>query len=136
MKIISLNTRNRREMVEITSQVNKLIEDEKIRTGFCLVFVPHTTCGVTINENADPSVRADILAILARLAPEKGNYQHGEGNSDAHAASSLVGHSILAPVINGRLALGTWQGIFLCEFDGPRSRQVWVKIIAETGDVS
>lgn len=95
-----------------------------------MVFVPHTTAGITINENADPSVVDDLLDSLGRLIPEKGNYRHSEGNSDAHCKASLMGSSVLVPVKNGELLLGRWQGIYFCEFDGPRSRQFQVTVLA------
>jgi len=130
MEKFTVKTTRRREMVDITSLIEKSIENSGFKDGCCLVFVPHTTCGLTINENADPSVSADILTALGKLAPENARYSHSEGNSDAHIASTLVGHSVLVPVAGGNLALGSWQGIFLCEFDGPRVRQVWVKFLA------
>ncbi len=130
MEKFTVITTRRREMVDITPLIGKSIENSGFKDGCCLVFVPHTTCGLTINENADPSVSDDILTALGKLAPENARYSHSEGNSDAHIASSLVGHSVLVPVTGGNLTLGSWQGIFLCEFDGPRVRQVWVKFLA------
>jgi len=116
-------------MVDITSEVSQCVEETGIREGVCVVFVPHTTCGVTINENADPSVSADIISQTASLVPKQGPYRHTEGNSDAHIKASLFGSSVLVPISGGRLALGTWQGLFLCEFDGARTRRVFVQVI-------
>jgi secondary thiamine-phosphate synthase enzyme len=117
-------------MVEITAHVQQLITRCGIEQGLCTVFVPHTTAGVTINENADPTVRSDMLAILDRLVPWRGDYDHTEGNSAAHVKASLMGASCTVLVMGGRLRLGTWQGLYLAEFDGPRTRQVWVKVIS------
>jgi secondary thiamine-phosphate synthase enzyme len=125
----SIRTRGRTEFVDITAQVAKIVQESKASSGLAVVFVPHTTAAVTINENADPSVQNDILADLSRLIPFIGSYQHTEGNSAAHIKSSLVGPSETLLVENGRLALGTWQGVYFCEFDGPRTRKVRVKII-------
>jgi secondary thiamine-phosphate synthase enzyme len=109
--------------------VTKLVQQSKVRSGLLTLFVPHTTAAVTINENADPSVQTDILSELNRLIPFTGPYQHTEGNSAAHVKSTLVGPSQTLFIEEGRMALGTWQGLYFCEFDGPRSRKVWVKII-------
>ena len=125
----SVRTHNRTEFLDITAQVGKIIQESKVSSGLAVVFVPHTTAAVTINENADPSVQHDLLSDLNRLVPFTGPYQHTEGNSAAHIKSSLVGPSKTLLIENGRLALGTWQGIYFCEFDGPRTRKVWVKII-------
>lgn len=126
-----VRTRNRTEFLDITAHVGKIIQESKVQSGLAVVFVPHTTAAVTINENADPSVQHDILADLSRLIPFTGPYQHTEGNSAAHIKSSLVGPSETLLIENGRLALGTWQGVYFCEFDGPRTRKVWVKIISD-----
>ncbi len=125
----SVRTRSRAEFLDITAQVGKIVQESKIPSGLAVVFVPHTTAAVTINENADPSVQNDILADLNRLVPFAGPYQHTEGNSAAHIKSSLVGPSKILLIDKGRLALGTWQGVYFCEFDGPRTRKVWVKIL-------
>jgi len=125
----SVRTRSRTEFVDITGQVSKIVQESKVSSGLAIVFVPHTTAAVTVNENADPSVQHDILADLNRLIPFAGPYQHTEGNSAAHIKSSLVGPSETLIIEEGRLKLGTWQGIYFCEFDGPRTRKVWVKII-------
>jgi secondary thiamine-phosphate synthase enzyme len=114
-------------MVDITSQVEGELRRSGLEDGVCFIYVPHTTAGITINENADPSVIADIQATLNRLVPWEGPYSHLEGNSAAHIKSTLVGNSVMVLVESGRLKLGTWQGIFLCEFDGPRSRKVHIK---------
>jgi secondary thiamine-phosphate synthase enzyme len=129
MKEISLQTHSRVEMLDITAAVQKAAGEEKIEEGVCLVYTPHTTAAVTINENADPDVPVDILEALDRAVPVKGNYRHAEGNSAAHVKSSLVGASELIIIENGRLVLGTWQSIFFCEFDGPRTRKFIVKFI-------
>jgi secondary thiamine-phosphate synthase enzyme len=125
---LSLSTRQRSEMIEITAEVERLVAESGLDEGRVTVYCPHTTAGVTINEDADPTVRADILETLERLVPWRGGYRHTEGNAAAHIKASLVGHSVTVPIMGGRLALGTWQGIFFCEFDGPRSRRVLVHI--------
>jgi secondary thiamine-phosphate synthase enzyme len=129
MKEISLQTNSRVEMIDVTLAVQKTVGEEKIETGFCLIYTPHTTAAVTINENADPDVPRDILEALERVVPLRANYRHTEGNSAAHIKSSLVGASEWVIIENGRLILGTWQSIFFCEFDGPRSRKVIIKFI-------
>ena len=130
MKEITVQTHSRFEMIDITASVQKAARDEKINSGIGLVYTPHTTAAVTINENADPDVPRDILAALDRVIPLSANYRHTEGNSAAHVKSSLVGASELVIIENSRLVLGTWQSIFFCEFDGPRMRKVVVKFIA------
>lgn len=128
MEKISVSTKKRNEFVELTSKIEEIVRKIDIENGVCFIYVPHTTCGLTINENADPSVKKDIMDKLEQLVPENDRYSHMEGNSDAHIKSSILGHSLTVFVENGSLQLGTWQGIFLCEFDGPRTRQVWLKI--------
>ena len=123
---ISLRTSNRSEMVDITGMVEEEGRKAGLREGMVVVYVPHTTAGVTINENADPSVCSDIQATLSRLIPYGAGYSHLEGNADSHIKASLMGSSITVIVEGGKLRLGTWQGIFFCEFDGPRSRRVWL----------
>lgn len=123
---IEVSTGSRNQLVDITGALAYAVGENGVRNGTCHAYVPHTTAGVTINENADPDVTRDILADLARLVPARGDYRHAEGNSDAHIKASLVGFSAMVPVIDGRLALGTWQGVYLCEFDGPRRRRVLV----------
>lgn len=129
MKTISVRTSSRTEFREITREVSSVVAESGVKEGACVVFVAHTTAGVTINENADPSVREDIMAMLDRLVPWTGSYKHIEGNSAAHIKASLVGSSVTVPVRGGRLVLGTWQGIYFCEFDGPRQRSVHVVVI-------
>ncbi|MEW6715391.1 MAG: secondary thiamine-phosphate synthase enzyme YjbQ [Nitrospirota bacterium] len=129
IKNISIKTASRTEFVNITSSVQKAVTESGIKSGICYVYVPHTTAGVTINEGADPSVVEDIITALNKLIPHKAGYRHMEGNSDAHIKTSLVGTSQSVIIENGKLLLGTWQAIFFCEFDGPRSREVSVKII-------
>lgn len=130
MKSFPVQTRSRAQMLDITSQVQQAVAESGVRDGACYVYVPHTTAGVTINENADPDVPRDILAHLDRLVPWDGPYHHTEGNAAAHIKSSIVGCAQTVLVRDGRLALGTWQAIFFCEFDGPRSRQVHVAVAA------
>ena len=130
MKSISLRTHKRCEFVDITRQVQQAFQESGLSDGAVTVFVPHTTAGITINENADTSVVTDLLGNLQRLIPKDGNYRHSEGNSDAHCKASLMGCSLSVPVRKGELVLGTWQGIYFCEFDGPRSRQFQVTALA------
>jgi secondary thiamine-phosphate synthase enzyme len=126
MVTIALRTGSRTEMVDITAKVQGAVASSSVADGVCLIFVPHTTAAVTINENTDPAVTRDILTQLNKVIPFGDGYGHAEGNSAAHIKSSVVGCSCMVPVEGGRLALGTWQGIYFCEFDGPRSRKVWV----------
>jgi len=126
---ISVNTRRRAEMLDITSEVVKAVRDSGVADGICVVFVPHTTAAVTINENADPDVRRDIEGHMARLIPEHADFRHSEGNSDGHIKTTLYGPSVTIPIDDGSLTLGTWQGIYFCEFDGPRNRSVLVKVV-------
>ncbi len=128
MHTFSVRTGSRTEFVDVTRQVASAVRDSAVADGLCCVFVPHTTAGVTINENADPSVRSDVLMELNKVVPFEDGYAHAEGNSAAHVKSSLMGQSVTIPVSAGRLALGTWQGIYFCEFDGPRSRRVHVSV--------
>ena len=129
MKTIAVKTHAQTEMIDITSEVQSALQAENFSDGICMLYVPHTTAAVTINESADPSVRRDILMVLNQMVPWKADYRHMEGNSAAHIKSSLVGASELIMIENGRLVLGTWQGIFFCEFDGPRTRKVQVKVM-------
>jgi secondary thiamine-phosphate synthase enzyme len=133
MHIFQLKTQKAQELLEITARVQQAIRTLGLVEGAALVYVPHTTAGLVVNENADPSVNEDILTHLERLAPVAGSYRHGEGNSAAHIKSALTGISLLVPVSKGELLLGTWQGIFFAEFDGPRSRQVWVQALRNGG---
>ena len=130
LKTISVSSRRRAEFVDITAEVSSAVREAGVKEGICCVYVPHTTAGVTINENADPSVRRDIIETLGRLVPAGAGYSHLEGNADAHIKASLVGSSIQVIVEGGELKLGTWQGIFFCEFDGPRRRKVYVKVVS------
>jgi secondary thiamine-phosphate synthase enzyme len=125
---ISVKTKSRTDLVDITATVGAVVKKAGIKSGMCHVYVPHTTAGVTINENADPSVRRDIETVLDRMVPWSAGYAHSEGNSAAHVKSSLVGCTASIPVERGAMLLGTWQGIYFCEFDGPRSRKVIVKV--------
>jgi len=125
----SVSTGNRMEFVDITSQVQKQVAQAGIRDGICYVFNPHTTAGLTINEGADPAVQDDIVAVLKKVIPFDHPYSHMEGNSPAHIMASLMGSSVTVFIENGRLVLGTWQKIFFCEFDGPRSRKVICKLL-------
>jgi len=128
MPEIRVSTSSHTELVDITTDVQRAVSESGVQDGVCHIYVPHTTAGVTINENADPSVREDILMELNRVIPLQDNYKHLEGNSAAHIKASIVGSSETILVERGRLALGTWQGIFFCEFDGPRSRRVLTKV--------
>lgn len=130
---LEVQTTAREQLVDVTEKVRQVVRGSGVTSGLCLVSSPHTTAGVTVNENADPDVRHDLLLALRNAVPEQaaaGAYRHGEGNSDAHVKTSLVGTSQLIPVEGGTLVLGTWQGVFLCEFDGPRRRTVQVKVVA------
>ena len=129
MKQIEVRTGDRQGFYDITSQLQTLIQDSDTDDGVCYVFCPHTTAGLTLNENWDPDVRHDIGLALDEISPNRAEYRHGEGNSPAHVKSSLVGAGQLVFIENGQLALGQWQGVYLAEFDGPRKRRVWVKII-------
>jgi len=128
MRSIEVRTKKHEEIVDITREIAAIAAASECREGLCTVFVPHTTAGVTINENADPDVKADILMALRNAVPDSLPYAHGEGNSPAHVKAGLAGSSVSVIVVEGRLQLGTWQGICLCEFDGPRTRKVWVSI--------
>ena len=123
-----LQTNTREEMIEITEEVRKVIKKSSINNGFVKISIPHTTAGITINENADAAVERDILQILGKIIPKSREYHHVEGNSDAHLKSSIIGTRIDVILEDGALKLGRWQGIFFCEFDGPRSRKVYVHV--------
>jgi len=127
MKIIEVKTQNNEELTDITAEVQEEISSSGIKDGLCLVYVPHTTAGVTINENADPSVKDDLLMTMKRIIPDSLPFKHLEGNSPAHVKASLVGSSVNLIVKEGQLSLGTWQGVFFCEFDGPRKRKVFIR---------
>jgi secondary thiamine-phosphate synthase enzyme len=129
---LTIKTRSRVEFQNITRAVQEVVDSSRVENGVCYVFVPHTTAAVTLNEQADPSVVEDIAEKLDALVPQHGNYHHSEGNSPAHIKASLCGSSVVVLVDGGRLVLGTWQGIFFCEFDGPRSRSALVKILPDS----
>lgn len=129
MKQIIVETHARIEMIDVTTRVQEELDLVHFQSGLCMLYVPHTTAAVTINESADPSVRKDILMVLNQMVPDEAAYRHLEGNSPAHVKSSLIGASELVAVEQGRMVLGTWQGIFFCEFDGPRKRKMSIKLI-------
>jgi len=124
---ITVSTRDRSEMIDITAEVIEQLEKTGLEQGVCYLYVPHTTAAITINEGADPNVAIDIQTMLNKLVPWENAYRHLEGNAAAHIKSSLVGNSVMVLVESGRLKLGTWQAIFFCEFDGPRTRKVYIK---------
>ena len=126
---LSVRTNTRTELLDLTSQVQDVVNQSGVSEGLCHVFVPHTTAAVTINENADPSVKADILMVLNKIISDREPYRHQEGNSPAHVKASVIGPHLTVLVSKGRLVLCTWQGIFFCEFDGPRSRRLHVKVV-------
>jgi len=130
-KNINIKTKTRTEFVDITSEIQQVIDEAGIKDGICCMYVPHTTAGITINEGADPSVVSDIQRTLSKLIPNNLNYSHMEGNSDAHIKSTVVGASKTVIIDDGKLLLGTWQSIFFCEFDGPRHRRVLVKLMSD-----
>lgn len=125
---IKVHTGQRRQMVEITNDVQRIVDESGMAEGVATIYCPHTTAAVTINENADPDVKRDILDFLGRMVPQDAGFQHAEGNSDSHILTVLTGPSTQVIVSRNRIALGRWQGIYLCEFDGPREREVWVNV--------
>jgi secondary thiamine-phosphate synthase enzyme len=127
---LEVATSSRSQMVDITAKVREAVRQAGAESGICVVYMPHTTAGITINESADPAVAADILEHLEKLVPQ-GRYRHREGNADSHIKASLMGSSVSIILEGGELALGTWQGVFLCEFDGPRRRRVKVKVVPD-----
>jgi len=127
MKTIGIQTDRRTQFVDITEDIQRVVLERGIEDGVITVFNPHTTAGLTINEHADPDVMVDMDVVLDRMVPWSGGYRHGEGNTAAHVKAGLMGSSVQVIVSAGRLCLGTWQGIFFCEFDGPRTRKVWVE---------
>jgi len=130
MKTLIIQTNEREEMIEITSEVEKHLREPNRTEGVCILFTQHTTCGLTVNENADPDVKSDMLLFLKNLIPQYyEGFQHAEENSDAHIKATLTGSSVTVPFENGKLLLGRWQGIYLCEFDGARERKILMKII-------
>jgi len=133
MQTLGIKTSRRTELRDITDEVKKAVRDSGVRHGVCHLYVPHTTAGIMINEHADTDVASDVEGIVDRLVPHSGPYRHAEGNTDSHMKAILTGTSQLVFIEGGELALGTWQGIFLCEFDGPRQRTVFVKIVPDPG---
>lgn len=131
LKTITIKTDQPQQMIDITQTVRMVVRESGVTRGICRIFVPHTTAAVTINENTDPNVKQDLLNILETLIPSKGKYLHSEGNAHAHAKTSLVGSSRFVFVESGQLVLGTWQSVYLCEFDGPRTRNVLFRVTSE-----
>lgn len=129
MEVMKVRTDRRTQLVDVTGLIERVVEKAGVASSVCYVYVPHTTAGVIINEHFDPDVATDLEGVLDRLVPKNGPYRHGEGNSDSHAKAALVGTSQMIFVEDGKLALGRWQGVFFCEFDGPRERKIWVKIL-------
>jgi secondary thiamine-phosphate synthase enzyme len=128
MEKISIRTSTQTQLMDITAQVQKIVSGAAIKHGICHVFTPHTTAAITINENADPDVKSDLLMEINKVIPFSDSYRHLEGNSAAHIKASLFGNSESIIIENGNLQLGTWQGVFFCEFDGPRTRHIWIQI--------
>ncbi|PID78031.1 MAG: hypothetical protein CSB21_02780 [Deltaproteobacteria bacterium] len=128
--LLKINSEKASQFIDITARISEAVSEAGIMNGLCHVFVPHTTAGITINENADPNVEYDIIQTLERLVPNDPAYRHLEGNSDAHVKSTIVGASETIGIENGRLCLGTWQAVYFCEFDGPRTRKVWITVIS------
>jgi secondary thiamine-phosphate synthase enzyme len=131
IKTISVKTGKRNQLIDITSEIQNIVTESGIVDGIVELFVPHTTAAVTINENADPDVESDIVKFLEKLIPQNSGFSHAEGNSDSHIKSSLVGPNQRVFISNGRLLLGTWQGIYFCEFDGPRTRKLHIKVLID-----
>lgn len=132
---ISVRTSSRNDFINIDRQVQQVVADSGVKNGICTIFVPHTTAAITINENADPNVRRDIMAKLDDVIPWRDSYHHTEGNAAAHIKASLIGSSEVVIIENGRLQLGTWQSIFFCEFDGPGSRRIWITIVKNESNI-
>lgn len=129
LKVLNIKSKSKVDFIDITDELNRLVEESKIKSGLCFLYVPHTTAAVTINEGADPSVKRDIIMALNRLVPFEWDYQHLEGNSAAHIKSSIIGVSQTLIIEDGRLLLGTWQSVYFCEFDGPRHRRAIIRLI-------
>lgn len=129
MNELRVQSRQHRELLDITRQVQDVVRTSGVSEALCLVFSPHTTAGITLNENADPDVIADLLGLFTELVGDERRFQHAEGNSGGHALTSLVGPSVTLPVVNGELVLGRWQAVYLCEFDGPRQRTLHVQLL-------
>lgn len=130
MEKINISSTKRIELIDITAQLRQIAAKSGVQDGVCFVFCPHTTAGLTINENADPSVRRDIIKTINKIVPEGADYAHSEGNADSHIKSSLYGINLQIFIENSQLVFGTWQGVYFCENDGPRNREVWVKIVS------
>jgi secondary thiamine-phosphate synthase enzyme len=133
MQTLRLSTKQKSEMVNITNEVKRVVQESGVRRGICLIHAPHTTAGVTVQEGYDPDVVRDITRYLSTHVPEEGDYQHAEGNSDSHIKALLTGNAQMLPVEFGVLQLGRWQAIFFCEYDGPRERSVWVQVTQDGG---
>ena len=131
METLRVKTTRRTQLLDVTQAVERVVAEAGLVTGVCYVFVPHTTAGVMINEHADPDVATDLEGVFDRLVPHSGPYRHAEGNTDSHAKAVMAGASQVIFVEKGKLAMGTWQGVFLCEFDGPRERKIWVKVVRD-----
>lgn len=131
LQTISVRSHNHTEFIRLDSEIQNIVSESGVKNGLCVIFAPHTTAAITINENADPDVVRDIIAETEKVIPWQDGYRHMEGNSAAHIKSSLFGASETILIQNGRLKLGTWQSIYFCEFDGPRHRKVWVQLISE-----
>ena len=129
LEVLEFDTSKRNDLIDITAEVSAAVSRSRIESGLCSLYVPHATSGVTINENADPSVKLDIIKKLETMVPRSENYAHTEGNSDSHIKSSIIGTTLTMIIKNGSLVLGTWQGIYFCEFDGPRDRMIYIKTI-------
>ncbi|HKN75848.1 MAG TPA: secondary thiamine-phosphate synthase enzyme YjbQ [Candidatus Acidoferrum sp.] len=129
MEVLRLKTARRTQLLDVTELVERVVGKSGALSGICYVYVPHTTAGVVINEHFDPDVATDLEGVFERLAPRAGAYRHAEGNSDSHAKAVLTGSSQIIFVEEGKLKLGQWQGVFFCEFDGPRERKIWVKVV-------
>jgi len=131
MQMLRVKTNRRTQLVDVTQEIEQVVAESGAKEGVCYVYIPHTTAAVMINEHADPDVASDLEGVFDRLVPHKGPYRHAEGNTDSHAKAIMVGASQVIFIERGKLALGTWQGVFFCEFDGPRERKMWVKVIAD-----
>ncbi len=131
LQTLTVRTGSHTEFLDLTDRIQATVKESGVQEGLCHLFVPHTTAAVTINENADPSVKADILMVLNKIISDREPYRHSEGNSPAHIKSSLFGPQLTLMVSGGRLVLGTWQGLYFCEFDGPRTRRLYLKIVAD-----
>src|SRR5258707_4017926 len=132
MQTLQMKTNRRTQLVDVTSEVEQAVAESRVEQGVCYVYVPHTTAAVMINEHADRDVASDLEGVFHRLVPHKGLYRHAEGNTDSHAKAAMVGASQVIFIEHGKLALGTWQGVFFCEFDGPRERKLWIKVVHDT----